>query len=309
MKTYIYPYSPLPVALQTLVSQDSIVLRSFHLSGGTLNHGFTLSTEEARSLLRNPVEPHIPSRSTPENCWIPRDAVDGNWVGGPADAGVGSFLQEISQISFILDPNILGSAAISERAEWIVPCNSDGRLSMPLNRTLLTQPARSHKTAIYQDRQQSTAITVMMPYADLNFGRAIVYAKMNPAYGLVHNFAKANVVSPDGISFDGYETLSKVDGIWPVLKISGPNRIAADETVSCFVTIHHPDSCFLLEEAGMRIDVEASAGYLAHRAIQTYGGKASFSLSALGLAPGDQIKLKAGWRNYPGAAEKIITVV
>lgn len=59
----------------------------------------------------------------------------------------------------------------------------------------------------------------------------------------------------------------------------------------------------------MRVEVEATAGYLAHRVVELRNGTATFTISALGLSPGEQIKLKAGWRNYPGAVEKIITVV
>jgi hypothetical protein len=39
------------------------------------------------------------------------------------------------------------------------------------------------------------------------------------------------------------------------------------------------------------------------------GGRGSFKIQALGLDPGDNIKIKAGFRYYAAVAEKIVEVV
>lgn len=310
MRTYIYPYFPLPYAMQLLVSPDRIQLRSFRFSGGVLNHSHVLSLADAQELLDKPATPFIPGRATPAWSWFPRAALTGNWAGGPATInGAGSFLQEISQVVFTLDPTILGSAALSEHAEWIVPCNTDGRLGIPMNRTLLTWPSRAHKTAIYQERQQCSALTLMMPYADMQFSRATLYAKMNPAFGLLHDFADPVVVSTDGIQLDGYETRTGLPALWPRLQLAGPDTLQAGAFATYGVSLHDGDTGFALDESGMRVELEASAGYLAHRVLHLQQGSAGFSLAALGLEAGDRIKLKAGWRYFPGAAEKEIDIV
>jgi hypothetical protein len=149
----------------------------------------------------------------------------------------------------------------------------------------------------------------MLPYADTNFDRAIIYAKMNPAYGLIHNMENAKVVSPDGLAFDGYETIPAGDWAWPVLKVSGPDTIAGNAFVQYMVHLHDGMTGFALDESGMRVELESSAGYLTHRVLHLQDGRAGFALGALGLTAGDRIKLKAGWRNYPGVCEKEITVV
>lgn len=64
----------------------------------------------------------------------------------------------------------------------------------------------------------------------------------------------------------------------------------------------------LIAEPSVRLYLESNAGYLTHRQVYTKDGVGHFSLIALGLEPGDKIKLKVGWRNYSGADEKIIAV-
>ncbi len=65
----------------------------------------------------------------------------------------------------------------------------------------------------------------------------------------------------------------------------------------------------LITDHSVRLYLETNAGYLPHRQVFTKDGVANFNLMALGLEPGDKIKLKVGWRNYSGADEKIIAVV
>lgn len=307
---FIYPYLPLPYALQILSAADRITLRSFRLSGGYLNGAKVIPQAEAAALLAQPVAPFVIGRATPDGSWLPRASLGPHWAGGPAAASnAGSHVQEISQTALVLDPGILGSGALSERAEWVVPCGNDGRLGMPVNRTLLTWQARAHKTVVYQDRQQCSALTAMLPFADADFSRAILYAKMNPACGLVHDFPAPKVVSPDGIALDGLDTIAAGDWAWPRLHLSGPAQLAAGAFADYTISLHDGSSGFALDESGMRVELEASIGYLAHRIVQLQQGMAIVALGALGLKPGDSVKLKAGWRYFPGLAEKEIAIV
>ena len=61
-------------------------------------------------------------------------------------------------------------------------------------------------------------------------------------------------------------------------------------------------------EKRIEIHVEATAGYLPHRRVSQVNGSGTFALHALGLSRGDQIKVKAGFWNFTGAAEKIVLV-
>ncbi|MFN4309870.1 MAG: hypothetical protein ACK4FK_04685 [Ferrovibrio sp.] len=307
---FLYPYLPIPYVTQVIFDNGIITARTFRPSGGYLNRNKIITEDLAAELLANPVEPFCVSRSTPADSWIPRSSIRAFWASNPIrEDGIGSYVQEISQTSMTMDDALIGRGALSERAEWIIPCRTDGHLETPVNRTLLTWQARSHKKFIYYDRQQCTVLTCMMPYADNDFSRAILYAKFNPKFGIAHNFVNAKVVSPDGIQIDNYETILGGHWAWPTLRISGPDSISSEKIEKFSISLIDESNDEYLAENNMRVHIEVDAGYLSKQVLNLKLGKAFFCVGALGLFPGDRIKIKIGWRYYPGVDEKIVTVV
>lgn len=310
---FIYPHLPARVVVQVNAATDCITVRTFRRAGGALNGPAVLPAADVAALLRRPVEPFAIGRATPAGSWLPLAAFGPALLGqqrtGAGLDDAGGFLQEIAQTALVLDAAVLGRAALSERAEWVIHCDPDGALAMPENRTLLTWQARAHKSAIYRARGQNSVLTVMLPFADADFARAAIFAKMNPAEGLLHDFPAAAVVSPAGIALPGHTTLATADWRWPVLRLAGPVQLAADAFADFTVSLHDGIDGHALNESGPRVELESSGGYLAHRVLRLADGAATFRFGALGLRPGERLRLKAGWRWYPGLAEQEVAIV
>jgi len=89
--------------------------------------------------------------------------------------------------------------------------------------------------------------------------------------------------------------------------ITGPSVVGsgATETFSIQLCSSEGDAMALPAD----IYVEATAGVLNRSRVSLdASGMGAFEVAAVGLLAGDQIKLKAGFRYFPGAFEKIITV-
>jgi hypothetical protein len=100
-----------------------------------------------------------------------------------------------------------------------------------------------------------------------------------------------------------------VKALLPSLRLAGPDVIGAGQMADFTVEMFDRNVDALITTPSARLYLESNAGYLTHRQVYTKDGVARFKLIALGLEPGDKIKLKVGWRNYSGADEKVISVV
>jgi hypothetical protein len=90
----------------------------------------------------------------------------------------------------------------------------------------------------------------------------------------------------------------------PQITLSGPNDLSPDAVGAYSVQITQSNA-----ELTKPLDVyyESTGGYFPKNRI-TVTGSNTFRFHALGLVAGEQIKIKAGFKNFSGAAEKIITI-
>lgn len=95
----------------------------------------------------------------------------------------------------------------------------------------------------------------------------------------------------------------------PRLSLAAPDSITADGTAQATVRLVDAANA-PIPRAGVEVFLEATAGYLPKRRVTTAAdGSASVRLRALGLEPGDVVKLKAGFKHFTGSAEALVTVV
>lgn len=150
-----------------------------------------------------------------------------------------------------------------------------------------------------------------VPFAQSDLNECSFILKYNPKIGCFHNFPELRKLPPDRFEYSTYniEKFFGVKALLPSLRLAGPDIISAGQMANFTVEVFDKNVDELIADPSVRLYLESNAGYLTHRQVYTKGGVGHFSLIALGLEPGDKIKLKAGWRNYSGADEKIISVI
>lgn len=304
----------LPFVVEAKIGPAQITLRSWRLSQDA-PLAAVLPADEAAALYGGHTEAFVidgdlaPSREIRQKHWIPLAALGGQYAGAPRSRNL--FLQPVSQVGFRIDPDVLGSAAWSDYAVWSFNAASDGRLAMPFNRYLATQPSREHRYALTMARQEDALLTLVVPFAGQDFSNCSFILKYHPAFGCIHNFTGHRVmpvVGPGG-ALPNHEQLYGMKALLPSLRLTGPDSLPAGQAADYAVEIYSRNTDTLVTDTEVQVYLESSCGYLPRRRVTLSNGSASFPLMALGLTAGDQIKLKVGWRNYSGVDEKLVTIV
>lgn len=303
-----------PFIIESKIDANQITLRTWRLSEDAAINS-VLPAEEAAGIYSGHVEPFeldsnlSHSRQIKEKHWIPIEALGGKYTGGPRDQNL--FLQPISQVGFKIDKDVLGSAAWSDYASWTFNASRDGKLSMPFNRYLETWPSRQHRQMLLLSRREVNVMMLQVPFAQQDFSNCIFVLKYNPQFGCIHNFPIYKEMPPikSGLNSYDQEKLFGLKSLFPSLRLSGTDTIKAGQTADYSVEMYSRNTDTLVDDAEARVYLETNAGYLPHRQVEVRNGVARFPLMALGLSPGDRIKLKVGWRNFSGADEKIITII
>jgi hypothetical protein len=81
--------------------------------------------------------------------------------------------------------------------------------------------------------------------------------------------------------------------------------VQAGQSVDLTVSVQDGDGV-LQDDVTATVYLEALSGYLPKTRLSVTG-QATFRVIALGLDAGDSIRIKAGFRHFPGATEKTIT--
>lgn len=303
-----------PFVVESKIDTDRITLRTWRLSEDAAIAA-VLPAAEAIALYGGHTESFEidadfgQSRTIREKHWIPLEVLGGQYAGGLRRRNL--FLQPISQVGFRIDLNILGSAAWSDYATWAFNASCDGRLSLPFNRYLVTQPSREHRHMMMVSRRERNLLMLHVPFARQDFSNCIFVLKYNPDLGCVHNFSSHRIMPfrKMPLGDNDVEYLYGMKALFASLRLSGPSTLQAGETATYTVEMFSRNTDALVEDVAAKVYLESNSGYLPRRQVEISGGQANFPLMALGLNAGDRIKLKVGWRNFSGADEKIITIV
>ena len=119
-----------------------------------------------------------------------------------------------------------------------------------------------------------------------------------------------NLTFDQKLAFD-YDTHMEILGPWvdnhkPIITIDGPEEIAPNETVTLQVSVTHTDGTLNTDSCVYVVD--AKQGYVPDRELKIENGKGSFRISALGLQPNEQIRVKVNDKTWTGYAEKTLVV-
>lgn len=196
------------------------------------------------------------------------------------------------------------SRGLRVRENWSINVLHTGHLSQGVERfleTLTTKMSRKHISAV-QGRQQVLMVTSKFGSTDLDDDVYMLFS-IGP-FGCVTNMDLGSQLPREDMEESSRTLL-------PTLRLTGPNDVVPDETRFYQVTLIDPatDAPYPLVDKRIEIHVEATAGYLPKRRVTLVNGYGTFPLQTAGLSRDDEIKVKAGFWNYTGAAEKITRVV
>jgi hypothetical protein len=89
--------------------------------------------------------------------------------------------------------------------------------------------------------------------------------------------------------------------------LSAPSTIAADGQAT--ITIQLEDAAEQPIERQATVYLEAVSGVLPRARVTTTQGTAAVPVFATGLRPGEKVRIKAGWKYFPGVDDISLEVV
>lgn len=196
---------------------------------------------------------------------------------------------------------------LKSRYEWKDHCNWDiipqgdyGPIHYFRNTTADSAFQRRHYRDIPYTLGLNTLLSLYVPFACVeSFAEMGVRALLLSANSrLISNVTWTEMQrTPDGM-------FPRV-GLYPTFDMAGPDTITPDGVAEISIT---PVRWGEVVQKPLQVELETINGYLPKTRLNTTG-TSSFKVHALGLEPGDTIKVKAGFRFYPGIGEHIIKVV
>lgn len=183
-----------------------------------------------------------------------------------------------------------------ERCHWIIAPVTDS-YSTPIsliNRTADQMSRRLHSAA-YNISRPLYYVQLFVPFKDSDFSEISLRVIMPTDQSKFFCNKK-------------FEMEKKGNPIMldvPTLKLSGPRTVAPDGTV-----VLHVSNVLDGKPTGRTssVDLQTQSGYLPKTRVELRDGEADFKVTALGLEPGDKIKIKAGFFFFPSADEYVVTV-
>ncbi len=137
-----------------------------------------------------------------------------------------------------------------------------------------------------------------VPFADSSFDECFVTVNLHPTLGgcLVEGVASMDVEHTD------YQSSAQVREMeFPDLRVIAPANVIAGDPAE--FTVQMLDGLGNPSNRDAEIHFESVNGYLPVSRRRTQGGMTTATVMTLGLQAGDTVRLKAGFKFYPGCAD------
>lgn len=182
------------------------------------------------------------------------------------------------------------------RTVWSVSMTRDRDFLAPINRTAETLAGRIGTRAFLASRDRIQVASICAPFDVDTLDACTVLLALNPEHGIVANFD----AGPSALDIPDFKVM-------PQLSVQGPAECGPGETVELSLALlDGPTGAFV--QGPVKLIAEDTAGYLPHRRVTIEAGEARLRWTALGLHPGEEARIKIGWRLWPSAAEHTIRV-
>lgn len=200
-------------------------------------------------------------------------------------------------------------SALRNRPDW---CDhqcyflalKDERLGPLFSLFVATMPARLAATDFATMSQQSLVLGINVPFADADDDELFLTVNMN------HRCNEDDIVVAGELNLEWSQAASSGTHrtlLLPHLRLSAPQTIAADGQATISIRLEDAAEQSIKRQA--TVYLEAVSGVLPRARIATNQGLATVPVFATGLSPGDQIRVKAGWKYFPGVDDVTLEVV
>ena len=288
MKIYTVNYVPTTKAYAFVISDETVTIRGFEVTEEIGSDATPARIAQVLNEHGNPLTGGIPERFT---------RYPGSMFMGENDKS--RIFKLTNEVCWRFDANLLGVAACSDRSAWMFMDAGAEGFRVPFNRTLEYLPARANKDSLYVLRQENAMLTICQPYADSTLDNCTIFVKYNEEMGFHHNLG---------------QTIPRVQGtpspadVWPRLRVIGPPEIAADGYATVNVEVLTPEQDEVDTLCNSTLYLEDVDGYCPNLRAKVTEGHATFRVGALGLQAGNKVRIKVGWRNWPGETDYIANV-
>jgi hypothetical protein len=191
--------------------------------------------------------------------------------------------------TFSLD-DIHAKGEVSDYSCVIFPLDK-GMIGEPFNRYADTSLSKRSGHEEYRKGALHSAIHLYVPHKHAQLDACAMHIWTHPAYPLLID----RPVVEQAVEATRQSVL-------PALSMTGPERLTPDGYAT--VTVNASVS-----DARGTLYLEGVNGYLPKRRIQMSGGTASFRIGALGLEPGDEVRVKVGFKYFTGLDDITIPVM
>jgi len=293
------PRIPFPVAFY--FGPEKITVRTFRSAQN--DRGVALGAEAAERILLA----HMAPFAGPDDA--ARSVIfDGAGIAA-GQSGKRFALQDALTVT--RDPEMLGKGVVSDRCDLVWLVSREGHLDVPHSRTVRLLPDRRSRAAIYAlEKNKLNLLTVVTEYADTRWEDALVVIKANPEQGFRIDFEGKDPVVPQLLALPQVPPFYTPKGYprFGSLVLEGPGEIAAGGSATLTVRAVRHNSRET-DKSQSEVHVETVSGYAPHSRVRLRDGVASFKVMALGLDAGESMRVKVGWRFFPGLAEMTLGVV
>jgi hypothetical protein len=285
--------------LAFLLGRDAITIRVFEqISGASLVPGAaSTSPEESHRYLMEHADPLYLMGQFAK----PERVIDGADFGRP-----GALFRRVDSMRVERNPDLFGVGVNSDRCVLMVCTDhSTGKLLLPFNRTSMTLLERENRYAMYRQLNANSVLTIGNDFAADSWLDAQVFVKYNQTLG--------------GAVFFDADVVGTKPKVWPpgqspvydppaTLRLSGPDSVEAGGNALFTVESVHGATGAILEKTAT-VYIEPVYGYAPKQRVELVDGRATFEMLALGLKPGDTVRVKVGFRFTPGLDDASVQVV
>lgn len=189
----------------------------------------------------------------------------------------------------------------SDMARWMFPLESSGAPALPYNVRASTCDNKVTGTRHLMVSQTDCALVVFVYFAGLDFTESSFLVVGHPAHGAVGDLAdRAKMIAPEDQVL--YSVKSE-----PRIVLSGPDEIATAGEVQIDIKLTSSGGR-AISGIDSELFLEATGGHLPLTRVPILAGKGAFRVMAPWNAPGDEFKVKVGFRHVTGLAEHALTV-
>jgi len=213
---------------------------------------------------------------------------------------------EVGYSTLLLD-EVAGSPEWSDHACWLFPVSVLTSTLVPgaplasFNQYPTSYMSKSSGARYPVVARLAVPLRVYVPFASCDFSEASLLFTLNPAFGLIGNVKR-------GTRYTREKAEAVFDAALPKLTLEGDAEIRADGYAN--LTVRAVDAAGKpLADADATVYLEAVSGHLPESRVSLSAGRAGFRIGALGLEPGQEIRVKAGFRFFTGLAEHRLQVV